>query len=417
MKLQITLLSIFVALSSFRAGAQNSCKPPIYYFDSMSVVSGSGGVNSAYLFSSVLTGIDAIVTITKAQNAQISNANMDNSNGYSVAWQPFITFPSNRSNTSDSSYMEFNVRFVSSGTTTSLQQNCMAMGIVDLDGTGSGSAFREMIKVSLPGTPTAMGNSSISVYQDSKWVLFKSGASQFSNIDTINSAAMGQMNFPSGISSFTMRVGIVGSVSGGTQRQFSLYFKSFAALTVPLPVHLSDFKAVQKDALVNIGWISSYESNFSHFELHRSYDGLTFEKIQTIAGSGSYSSLNHYKLVDEVPAASAQIFYKLKMTDLDAKEVWSHTVVTANAEQIGNGASFRLYPNPVSGQLSINSGALLSISQVRIFDAYGKMVLEQSYGANSETFLLDVSGFPAGVYTVHITDALGLSEEERFVKY
>lgn len=415
MNLKTISIIFWVMLSTIKISAQ--CQPPIYYFNNMSVINGSGGVNSSYRFSSVLTGIDAIVTITKAQNAQINNSNMDNTSGYGIAWQPFITFTSNRNNNSDSSYLEYIVTFVTSGTTTPVQQNCMALGIIDLDGTGSNSAFREMVKISLPGTPTGINNSSISVFQDNKWVLFKSGSSQFSNIDTINTAAMGQMNFTSSVSSFTMRVGVIGPVSSNTQRQFSFYFKGFSDLTVPLPVHLYDFRAEKKDAQVYIGWVSSHESNFSHFELYRSYDGLKFEQIQTIAGKGSYSSLSNYKLVDETTLSSSHIYYKLKMTDLDKREVWSHTITTGNTEQIGVVSNFQLYPSPVSDQLSINSILSLSISRVNIFDAYGKMVFGNSYDTSSEIIVLNVSDFTSGVYTVQITDATGLIEDKRFVKY
>lgn len=404
---------------SMQASAQNSCQPPVYYFNSLSVVNGNGGVNSTYRFNSVLSGIDALVTVIKAQNAQMNNANMDNASGYALAWQPFVTFPANRNNSSDSSYLEYQITFVASGTTTPVTQNCMALGIVDLDGSGSGSAYREMIKISLPGTPTGIDNSSISVYQDKHWVLFKSGISQFNNIDTVHSAAMGQMNFPSGVSSFRIRVGIVGPVSGGTQRQFSLYFKSFAALTVPLPVYLSDFKAVSNDAGLNIGWISTHESNFSHFELYRSLDGYIFEPVQTLAGKGSYNSISHYKVLDEtLPAFHAgSVYYKLKMTDLDAQWVWSHTIKSADRELILGGNVFNVFPNPVSDQLGISSGAMGTISNVCITDACGLIVLEQSFGADSEQQVLLVADLPAGVYTIHISDADGLTEKKRFVKY
>lgn len=408
-----------MGLASVQASAQNSCQPPVYYFNNLSVVNGSGGVNSTYRFNSVLSGIDALITVIKAQNAQMSNSNMDNANGYALAWQPFVSFPSRRNNSSDSSYLEYQITFVASGTTTPVSQNCMALGIVDLDGSGSGSSYREMIKIALPGTPTGIDNSSISVYQDNSWVLFKSGISQFNNIDTVHSAAMGQMNFPTGVSSFRIRVGIVGPVSGGTQRQFSLYFKSFAALTVPLPVYLSDFKAVRNDAGVNIGWISTHESNFSHFELFRSFDGYNFEPVQTISGKGSYNSISHYKVLDEtMPAINdGSVYYKLKMTDLDAQWVWSHTIMGANTEQILSGNLFNVYPNPVSDQLCINSGAMGTISNVRITDVCGIIVLEQSFGTDSVQQVLHVADLPAGIYTIHISDADGLSEEKRFIKF
>ena len=135
------------------ASAQNTCLPPNYFFDSKTRISGNGGVNSQYRFNNVLPGINAFVTITKIQNASIDSNSIDNSSSYSLAWQPFITFPARRTQANDSSYMEFKVEFkTSSSTPVLLPQNCMAMTIVDCDGNGNNS-YREFVRVSLPAKP------------------------------------------------------------------------------------------------------------------------------------------------------------------------------------------------------------------------------------------------------------------------
>lgn len=398
--------------------AQNSCQPPIYYFNNKSNVSGSGGLNSVYRFNSVLSGIDAVVTVTRIQNASMNNNNMDNATGYSVAWQPFVTFPSSRSNASDSSYIEYKIQFVATGTNNLVNQNCMGMGVVDLDGTGSQNGYRELIKVSLPGTPMGVSNSTISVSTDSKWVIMRSGSSQFNNIDTVNAAAMGQINFPNGVNTFYMRVGVLGPVSSNTQRQYSFYFKSFAALNVPLPVYLSDFRSKVENNTNQLKWVSTYESNFSHFEIYRSNNGSVFEPIGIVEGKGGMNTVNEYQFndVNNQELSSGLVFYKLKMLDLDGKACWSYTIAN-NPQQVDIiPSNIYIYPNPASNFVYVQSEEGAEIQTVTLLDIYGKQIssLENDYSGNALAF--DLNQLATGMYTLLVYSSDGSIVTKQFVK-
>ncbi len=410
------LLFLLSFLGFVNLSAQNSCQPPIYYFNSKTNVSGNGGNGSVYRFNSVLSGIDAIVTVTRIQNAQVNNTNMDNSSGYSVAWQPFITFPSSRNNASDSSYVEYRVDFVNSGTSNLLVQNCMSLSIVDLDGSGSSNSYREMLKIALPGTPMGIDNSSISVYEDSRWVLFKSGISQFNSIDTANAAAMGQMNFPAGTNSFKIRIGVVGPVSGGTQRQFSLYFKSFAALTVPLPVYLSDFTGAHLDGTNIIQWKSTHESGFSHFELYRSYNGLNFELIDRINGQGNISAVNHYYYQDQEfnRESDQQYFYKLRMVDLNNNASWSHSIAVNNKQKVPGEIS--IYPNPAQNLISLSGTGINQANEIRLMDIFGRTLINVPVSEIENLYSLNITDLNPGIYTILIVNFDGTTISKQIVK-
>lgn len=400
---------------SFQSPAQNVCEPPIYNFNNKSNVSGTVGVGTEFTFTNVLSNVNAIIKITKLQNASINNANMDNNAPYAQAWQPFITFPSSRNASADTSYIEFHVRFVANSQNSPVStQGCMAMTIVDCDGNGSGNTYREMVKVSLPGTPMGIANSTITGFEDSRWMLFKSGPSTFNNIDTINKAAMGQVNFPSGTSNFYMRVGVVGPISANTQRQFSFYFKSFTGLLVPLPVKLVSFTSSIKADQVQLNWISADEHQFSHYEVYQSTDGKDYQYKATVNANGSSAALNYYSFADSrLPGDAGQLFYKLKLVDLNGKFEWSSVrVVEFNLPQAASGS---IFPNPAVANINIVSAFEGSIVNVWIKDASGMELA--AYALNHESnAVINISMLSPGFYNVLIKHQDGSTAVYKLIK-
>lgn len=411
---KLCFMALLLSLS-FKLAAQNACEPPVYNFNNKSNVSGAVGVGTEFTFTNVLSNVNAIITITKMQNATINNANMDNASPYAQAWQPFITFPSSRNAAGDSSYIEFKVRFVSnSQNSPSSSQGCMAMTIVDCDGNGTGNTYREMVKVSLPGTPMGIANSTITGFEDSRWMLFKSGSATFNNIDTINKAAMGQVNFPSGTSVFSMRVGIVGQVSANTQRQFSFYFKSFTGLLVPLPVKLVSFTSVPDGDNVQLNWISTDEQQFSHYEVFKSINGKDFSYVGTVEGTGNVSSVSTYAFTDSrLPGESNQLFYKLKLVDLNGRFQWSS--IRSVLSNSLNGSEELIFPNPALTDFTILPSIGGNAQTIIVSDALGQELINHSFGQDAIPNF-DISNLKAGIYTLYIYYEDGSSKAVRLVK-
>jgi hypothetical protein len=412
-------LILFIALGlGLNMSAQNTCLPPNYFFNNKTRISGNGGLGSQYRFNNVLPGINAFITITKIQNASIDSNTIDNSSSYPLAWQPFITFPSRRTLAGDSSYMEFNVEFKTNASTpVLLPQECMAMTVVDCDGNGNNS-YREFAKVSLPAKPMGVLNSSLSVFQDETWVLFKSGTATFNNIDTNNKAAMGQVSFPStGVSSYSMRVGVIGPVAANTQRQFSFYFKSFAGLVVTLPVELIDFKANKLGDHVDLSWISAKEENFSHFEVYRSSNGTQFEYLASVNSKSANSGISVYGFSDAKAFGQGigSVYYRLKMVDADGAVAWSHLLYVGDAEDAIT-AKIGLYPNPVSGTLNVAVNDPDLCESILVKDVYGKTVLHSHSGNSFGGLQINVSELEPGVYVLVVYGFGGSMHTSNFVK-
>ncbi|SKB50169.1 GEVED domain-containing protein [Dyadobacter psychrophilus] len=119
----------------------------------------------------------------------------------------------------------------------------------------------------------------------------------------------------------------------------------------PLPVTLISFtgKVVEKSNELN--WKTSSEVNFSHFEIQRSLNAKTFEKIGELASDEQ----RIYTFLDpNTPRGKA--YYRLKMIDLDTKYSYSKMIAIGGDSEksvVGN-----FYPNPSNGKVYIEINAL-----------------------------------------------------------
>ena len=71
----------------------------------------------------------------------------------------------------------------------------------------------------------------------------------------------------------------------------------------------------------------------------------------------------------------------------------------------------RVYPNPTTGELTIDNGALNliqeTINNVEIFDIYGRNLLSNHLITSSSNHHINIAHFPAGVYFVKIYTPAG----------
>lgn len=121
----------------FDPGSGMQCtEPPYFSFANPNLEAGSSGqVGAVYRFSNVRSGIDALVKITARNNAQLNE--IDSNQGVSNAnFSPLYALQ-NGNNTSG--YIEWEIKFVQSGTFTPIKQT-FAMTALDVDGYATGGA-------------------------------------------------------------------------------------------------------------------------------------------------------------------------------------------------------------------------------------------------------------------------------------
>ncbi|MBK7375658.1 MAG: T9SS type A sorting domain-containing protein [Chitinophagaceae bacterium] len=103
-----------------------------------------------------------------------------------------------------------------------------------------------------------------------------------------------------------------------------LYTEKRAPVGV-LPVALSDLTGTLKGNSILLEWTTSQEVNSKEFQVEKSYDGMLYQKIATIAASGNSTSAKKYNFLDKDVAELN--YYRLNMVDQDGSFKRSNVVL------------------------------------------------------------------------------------------
>jgi hypothetical protein len=178
----------------------------------------------------------------------------------------------------------------------------------------------------------------------------------------------------------------------------SFFIGSVNSVSSPLPVTLVSFTALSENKTVDLRWETAMETNNEYFTVLRSTDGAQWEMVVRVAGKGNTDAPSYYETVDNTPL-SGQSFYKLENTDADGQHYFSPIVMV---DAGGNPNLFTLYPNPASSNLIITRSGTGPYT-IEVYNCLGQtMRVVPNYGSGKS---LDVSGWPAGIYFVHILAA------------
>lgn len=71
----------------------------------------------------------------------------------------------------------------------------------------------------------------------------------------------------------------------------------------------------------------------------------------------------------------------------------------------GNAGSFSIYPSPAKDAITISKSDGKSLQNIRLFDVWGRMLFT-AVNISEGQYVLNMAGFPAGVYVVRIDDGL-----------
>ncbi|SEJ59576.1 conserved repeat domain-containing protein/Por secretion system C-terminal sorting domain-containing protein [Dyadobacter sp. SG02] len=168
-----------------------------------------------------------------------------------------------------------------------------------------------------------------------------------------------------------------------------------------LPVTLAGFEAVLEENRVRLSWKTAEETNASHFDVERSTDAKTWNKIAETAAIGDSRELSSYTAIDGTPLSGIS-YYRLKTVDRDDTFAYSRTV-SVNLGKTG--AGIRVYPNPAAHVLHINGVDAKSVSYVSLVNMNGQIVAQ--FGSLPENGI-DLSRYANGIYLIKIITKDGL---------
>ena len=184
-----------------------------------------------------------------------------------------------------------------------------------------------------------------------------------------------------------------------TTRVFS--FSTFYAskVDVLLPVELISFTAQKNDKNVILKWQTANEVNNRGYEIQKSRNGLDWEYMGFVNGTGTTSEVNSYQFIDRQPFSGIN-YYRLKQSDFDGAFNFSPIV---NVEFTNARNLIDVYPNPSSGSINIqaNNPEDLKMS-LRVVDQLGRTVWENDAAENTSSGRFELGVEKSGIYFVSV---------------
>lgn len=184
----------------------------------------------------------------------------------------------------------------------------------------------------------------------------------------------------------------------------------FCEVGAPLSVKfIEPINATKIDHDIKITWNTATEINCMKFEVEKSKDGISFESIGSVNGSGNSSLKHAYTLIDNHAWQGVQ-YYRIKEVDFDGKFIRSK-VFSINMSDI-RWAEMSVLPNVIK----YNNNVTLNISckndtqaSIQIFNSSGQLYSQQNVSLAGNTMnkiTIDKVLFTQGIYYISLTSNL-----------
>lgn len=185
------------------------------------------------------------------------------------------------------------------------------------------------------------------------------------------------------------------------------YFKEVQNQALPITLSTFTARAINnKDA--HLKWTTESEINGSHFEIERSMDGVNFDKIATVAATGSADLGADYTYTDadvnDRTRDDVVRYYRLRMVDLDGEYKYSG-IRNVNFTRELIDFNMEIYPNPTVDQVQIEmtgiDNTIAERPMLQIYDNSGALI--QSRELDSDLGKIDMRDLPSKMYHFMIT--------------
>jgi len=181
-----------------------------------------------------------------------------------------------------------------------------------------------------------------------------------------------------------------------------------AAPCVSFPIEWHNISAKAEGPILYIEWMTSLEINNKGFEIELSGDGVFYEKVGFVEGSGTSRDAQFYEFQSLIKRYGTN-YVRLKQLDLDGSFSYSRTVeVLAPLKQILTLET--AFPNPFRDKTTIRFSVKEEIEvSLRVFDQTGKevKVLFNGIAQPNEVYTntLYASGLATGTYFYELVGA------------
>jgi hypothetical protein len=157
-----------------------------------------------------------------------------------------------------------------------------------------------------------------------------------------------------------------------------------------LPVTLISFSGKNDADENHLTWKTTSETNNSGFEIERSADAKSFERIGFVDGNGDSKVVKNYNFTDSNPSSTT--YYRLKQIDYDGQFEYSRIIAVKR-----NFSGISIYPNPARDQIFVRD--LEKEAQIIVRNAEGKTLLTQMVYPKQA---VELNNFSNGFYFITI---------------
>jgi|GEM_PF-2699505 len=192
----------------------------------------------------------------------------------------------------------------------------------------------------------------------------------------------------------------------GDLRTVAFSTPSFSDFTVtdnanPLPVELIGFSYEYQNDELTLVWVTASEINNSGFEVQRSFNGKTFERVGFVAGYGTTKERHEYHFTNE--ELYSGVYYRLNQLDFDGQSSLSSVIYIPYRSDLG----LTIFPNPLKSheKLKFKFGSDIHEEaeiHVTILNTEGRILSQTSFQRKHLEDLLNqfVDGLKRGQYFV-----------------
>jgi hypothetical protein len=173
-----------------------------------------------------------------------------------------------------------------------------------------------------------------------------------------------------------------------------------------LPVELLSFKAECVGEGVQLTWLTASELNNDYFLVEHSTDGVEFDALGIVQGSGTTNLLSSYEFLHEHRENETR-YYRLVQNDYNGVYTVYGPVYSNCGLPLSAQSGIFVYPNPFADYITVvldnvNSGNL----QIALYDKMGKLLLSDDMAVSDDQvrFTMNLAHLSRAVYELRIFD-------------
>ena len=191
-----------------------------------------------------------------------------------------------------------------------------------------------------------------------------------------------------------------------------------SASSIVLPVELSEFGVREEDGVIKLFWRTESETNNKGFEVQRSTNTFTFNKIGWVAGKGNTNQAIAYEF-EEINVESNQwYYYRLKQIDFDGASEISKTIAIMISQEDKTTLK-DISPSIVTDNyVNVNiSAGNVDKAEIFIHHLNGQLVTSKKVAIDkgNNTIRMNLLNTVSGMYVVNVKFGKGKSQTKRFI--